>query len=61
MVPPTSSAAWISSGWPGTIPIRITRHANDIFSFSGWTALGSRRQVSPPSSLRKTPTGEVPA
>ena len=41
--------------------MRITRQANDIFSLSGWTALGKRFQVSPPSSLRKTPTGEVPA
>ena len=61
MVPPTSSAAWIRSGWPGTMPMRITRQANDIFSLSGCTALASRVQVSPPSSLRKTPTGEVPA
>jgi hypothetical protein len=61
MVPPTSSAAGIRSGCPGTMPIRITRHANDILSLSACTALGSRFQVSPPSSLRKTPTGEVPA
>ena len=61
MMPPTSRQAQIVSGRAGSAASRITRHANPIFTRSGRIAFGSRRHVSPPSSLRNTPTGEVPA
>ena len=52
MAPPTSSAAYTSSGWLGSTARRITRQANAIFTRSGCVTFGRRRHVSPPSSLR---------
>jgi hypothetical protein len=60
MTPPTSSVAYTSWGRAGSDAMRITRQANPIRTRSGSTALGSLRKLSPPSSLLKTPTGEVP-
>ena len=51
--PPTSSAAYSSSGRSGSAVRRITRQTNDfIFTRSTGATFGSRRHVSPPSSLR---------
>ena len=60
ITPPTSSPAYTSSGLLGSVVIRITRMGKPMCTPPCVSSTASRRQLSPPLSLRYTTAGAVP-